>query len=962
MRVAPGRQPTTWPAYVIRLAVLTALYALTAHVGLHWATFQGAASPVFPAAGVALAGLLLGGTSLWPAILIGRMLAFWAQPAAYPIWVAVAISGGNALAAVAGAWVLTRHARLDLALSRLRDVLSLIGWGALGSSLVAASIGASAVALSAPAASFALAWTNWWVGNVSGVLLVTPLVLAWWCGGQVPRSARFWLHLGAAVAAATIVSGAVFMGGSPLLRTWLVFPTLIWAALAFGIRGAAVAMLPAAALSIYGTTMGSGPLAEDAGPELRFVLLQQFIVVASISSLVMAIVADERRGKEALQEREARLRLALAAGRSFAFEYDARTDAVVRTAESADILGLPANSATHGTGSAFFAMVHPDDREPFRRAFLSRSPAAAQQRLQYRVVRPDGRVVFLDESSTAWFDDAEGMVRVFGVAVDVTQRTVAEQNLERQERLLRTITDNADSALVLLDLEGTITRMNPAFTRITGYTETDAEGKTAHELVHHRYPDGRPFPIEECPIDRSYWNLKAASGIEETFVRKDGTLFPVVVSVAPLDQDGRPAGAVVEFRDVTLQKQVEREREVLLERERAARAEAERANILKDEFLATLSHELRTPLNAILGWTQILQSTPADAATSTRALGSISRNARLQAQLVDDLLDMSRVSLGKLVVNVQPTKLATVVEQAIAAVTPAAAAKGIAIQSHLLSLPDSRVAGDPDRLQQVFWNLLTNAVKFTPAGGTVRVRLESTSTHVSAIVEDTGQGIAADFLPFVFERFRQADGSTTRRHGGLGIGLSLVRQLVELHGGSVRAESAGLGEGARFTVMLPAARSVLAREAAPAPPPAREGSAPACGTLAGVRVVILDDEPDAREIAAMLLAECGADVECASDVGEALALVTRHRPNVVLADLGMPGRDGFDFVSALRALHPVDGGATPAVAVTALARPEDRERARTAGFDAHLPKPIDAAELVDIVARLSGRAGDPPAE
>jgi PAS domain S-box-containing protein len=961
MRVAPGRQPTTWPAYVLRLVVLTALYALTAHVGLHWATFQGAASPVFPAAGVGLAGLLLGGTSLWPAIFIGRMLAFWVQPAAHPIWVVVAISGGNALAAVVGAWVLTRHTRLDLALSRLRDVLSLIGWGALGSSLVAASIGASAVALSLPSSSFATAWTSWWIGNVSGVLLVTPLVLAWARGGPVPRSLRFWLHFGAAVAAATTVSAAVFMGGSPLLRTWLIFPALLWAALAFGIRGAAVAMLPTAALAVYGTTMGVGPLATDPEPDLRFVLLQQLIAVTSVSAFVLAIVADERRGKEALQEREARLRLALAAGRSFAFEYDARTDAVVRTAESADILGLSANSATHGTGSAFFAMVHPQEREPFRRAFLSRSPAAAQQRLQYRVVRPDGRVVFLDESSTAWFDDAGGLVRVFGVAVDVTQRTVAEQNLERQERLLRTITDNADSALVLLDLEGRVTRMNPAFTRITGYTETDAEGKTAHELVHHRYPDGRPFPIEECPIDRSYWNLKAASGIEETFVRKNGTLFPVVVSVAPLDQDGRPTGAVVEFRDVTLQKQVEREREVLLERERAARAEAERANLLKDEFLATLSHELRTPLNAILGWTQILQSTPADAQASQRALASISRNARLQAQLVGDLLDMSRISLGKLVVNVQPTNLATVVEQAIAAVTPAAAAKGIAIESHLSPL-GSGVAGDPDRLQQVFWNLLTNAVKFTPAGGTVRVRLESTSTHVSAIVEDTGQGITADFLPFVFERFRQADGSTTRRHGGLGIGLSLVRQLVELHGGSVRAESAGLGEGARFTVMLPAARSVLAREAAPAPLAAREGSRPACGTLAGVRVVILDDEPDAREIAAMLLADCGADVECASDVGEALALVTRHRPNVVLADLGMPGRDGFDFVSALRAWHPVDGGATPTVAVTALARPEDRERARAAGFDAHLPKPIDAAELVDIVARLSGRAGDPPAE
>jgi signal transduction histidine kinase/CheY-like chemotaxis protein len=395
------------------------------------------------------------------------------------------------------------------------------------------------------------------------------------------------------------------------------------------------------------------------------------------------------------------------------------------------------------------------------------------------------------------------------------------------------------------------------------------------------------------------------------------------------------------------------ERQALLTRERLARAEVERLSDLKDQFLATLSHELRTPLHAILGWVQLLHLKKDDASLQ-KGLQTIERNARLQAQLIDDLLDMSRIVAGK--VRLEPVRvdLPQVVEAAVEAARPAAFAKGIALE--LRASPGiETVWGDPSRLQQVMWNLLTNAIKFTPEGGRITVEVEMRPGQVLARVSDTGAGIAADFLPHVFDRFRQGDATTTRRHGGLGLGLSIVRQLVELHGGTVQAESAGAGRGATFTVVLPRPQGLQA------PAPARdEGPASAPGQLpavelpdlSGLDVLVVDDENDARQLLAQILQECHADVRMAGGAAEALEQARRKAPDVLVSDIGMPEVDGFELMRRIRASQDARLASVPAIALTAFTRAEDRRRALDAGYDRYLRKPVDAGELAATVAAL----------
>ena len=400
------------------------------------------------------------------------------------------------------------------------------------------------------------------------------------------------------------------------------------------------------------------------------------------------------------------------------------------------------------------------------------------------------------------------------------------------------------------------------------------------------------------------------------------------------------------------------ENQVLAEAERSARGEAERISRMKDEFLATLSHELRTPLNAILGWSQILLSGKANAEQSAQGLETIARNAKAQTRLIEDLLDMHRIISGKVRLDVQNTDLAAVVEAAVESVLPAAQAKDIRLRK-IIDPRGGPVSGDPNRLQQVVWNLLSNAIKFTPKGGKVDVLLERVNSHLEITVADSGDGIAPEFLPHVFDRFRQADSSTTRRYGGLGLGLSIVRQLVELHGGSVRAKSPGEGEGSVFMVALPLAplRHDSSREH-----PA-SGDAPLLPSLvvdlSGVRVLIIDDEPDARELIRNVLRESGAEVIAAAGAREALELVPLQRPDLIVSDIGMPDLDGYQFIRELRRLPVAAGGLTPAVALTAFARSEDRTRAIVAGYQMHIAKPIEPQELLAVVASIAGRIGDP---
>jgi len=386
------------------------------------------------------------------------------------------------------------------------------------------------------------------------------------------------------------------------------------------------------------------------------------------------------------------------------------------------------------------------------------------------------------------------------------------------------------------------------------------------------------------------------------------------------------------------------------DRERA-REVAEAANRAKDQFLSTLSHELRAPLNAIHGWATMLERGQLDAEQSRRALQIILRNVGAQVRLIEDLLDVSRLASGKLRLAVQPVDLRTVVEDALDGIRPAAEAKSIRLQSVLAS-PGGPVSGDPDRLQQVAWNLLSNAVKFTPKGGRVQIQMQRVNSHVEIVVTDTGQGIPPEFLPHVFDRFWQANNSSSRAHGGLGLGLALVRSLVELHGGTVLAESPGEGLGATFVVKLPL---MLARPGGPEALPARPGAAAPAVSLAGVRILVVDDDPTAVELNQAILVQAAGEVRGCTTGAEALQILRRWLPDVLVSDIEMPGLDGYSLVREVRALDPDQGGKTPAVALSAYSRPEDRVRSLMAGFNFHVSKPVEPSELITIVASLAGR-------
>ena len=384
----------------------------------------------------------------------------------------------------------------------------------------------------------------------------------------------------------------------------------------------------------------------------------------------------------------------------------------------------------------------------------------------------------------------------------------------------------------------------------------------------------------------------------------------------------------------------------------AANRATEAATRAKDEFLMTLSHELRNPLNAVSGWARLLEAGKLGEEQSRRAIAIILRNVEVQVRLVDDLLDMSSVVSGRMRLAIQPVNVADVIGEALDAVRPGADAKGIQLQS-VLDSPGAQVSGDPGRLQQVVWNLLYNAVKFTPKQGRVLVKLQHVMSHVEIVVNDTGQGISAELLPYIFDRLRQGDSTRSRAHGGLGIGLALVRHIAELHGGSVFAESPGPGLGATFVVKLPLMVAGV-REHAVAQ---AKGGPPESPSLVGIRILVVDDDPAAVELVQEVLAQAGGEVRGTVTAEEALRMLEQWRPDVLVSDIEMPGEDGYTLIRKIRALSPERGGKTPAVALTAFGRPEDRIRSLMAGFNIHVSKPVDPDELTAIVASLAGRAG-----
>jgi signal transduction histidine kinase/ActR/RegA family two-component response regulator len=438
---------------------------------------------------------------------------------------------------------------------------------------------------------------------------------------------------------------------------------------------------------------------------------------------------------------------------------------------------------------------------------------------------------------------------------------------------------------------------------------------------------------------------------------KDGRKVDISLTVSPIkDDQGRIIGASKVARDVTERRRADEERARLTALEQAARRSAEDANRLKDDFLATVSHELRNPLNSIVGWAGLLRSGKLDEKTSVRAVEMIMRAARAQDQIISDLLDVSRIISGRLRLDVRPLQLIELLQSAVETLRPAAEAKQIRLEA-LLDPAASPMAGDADRLRQVFWNLLSNAVKFTPKGGRVQILSQRINSHIEIVVSDTGIGIEAQLLPYVFDRFRQGDSGTNRQSSGLGLGLAIVRNLVELHGGTARAESKGSGQGASFTVRLPILIEV--NFAAGDEPVYQEVTATIASedgaSLKNLKVLVVDDEASAREVASMILVQAQADVRTAGSANAALEVMDEWRPDVLVADIGMPDVDGYGLIRLVRSRSPQKGGDVPAAALTGYARTQDRLRVLAAGFQMHIPKPIQPTELVTVVASLGQR-------
>jgi PAS domain S-box-containing protein len=537
---------------------------------------------------------------------------------------------------------------------------------------------------------------------------------------------------------------------------------------------------------------------------------------------------------------------------------------------------------------------------------------------------------------------------------DITQRRQAERLLQGSETRYRRLFEAAHDGILILDAATSqITDVNPFMLELLGYPRAHFIGKELWEIGIFHDKEANLQAIRDL-------HRKGSVRFEDLPLQdRNGYLHPVEI-VANIYQENSAPVIQCNIRDIADRVRFEREREALMANEQAARMEAEAANRSKDLFLATLSHEVRTPLNAILGWATILRGADCDSADLREGMEVIERSCKAQAQLIEDVLDISRIVSGQMHLEIRPCELTDVIHAAIDIVRPAADGKGV---QFALSIDPAatRAACDVTRMRQVVWNLLANAVKFSASGNTVRISLSRESPSLTQIqVRDEGQGIAADFLPYVFDRFRQADGSTRRKFGGLGLGLSIVKHIVEMHGGTVRAASDGEGRGATFTISLP----VRAVDAPAAPGEQRKSPAERAVPdltalrLDGLRVLIVDNEADARRLLVKVLGEAGAIATAAGTVVEALEAVERTHPQVLLSDIAMPDQDGYDLIRLVRSAgHSAKD--LPAVALTAFAHNDDRLRVLFAGFQVHVPKPIDPHELIVVIASLAGRTGSP---
>jgi PAS domain S-box-containing protein len=650
-----------------------------------------------------------------------------------------------------------------------------------------------------------------------------------------------------------------------------------------------------------------------------------------------ALVEAERLARIGAESAEHRLRVALEAGRMGTWQW---------TIATGDLKWSPGLEAIHGyapgtfpgTFEAFRQEIHPDDRDRTLTAITDAVQQRRDHHIEYRIVRGDGTARWVEGRGQLFLNDRGEPDRMVGVCADVTERKQSEERF-------RLAIEAAPTAMIVVDRHGTITYANALSEPLFGYTPDEIVGESIERLVPDRFRGHHAEYRKGFAADATRRSMGA--GRDLYALRKDGSEVPVEIGLSPFETDDG-AFAVAAVTDISARKQMEAD---LLDRGR----DAEHANRLKDQFLAMVSHELRTPLNAVLGWADILQRGEIDRTKRARAVNAIYTNARRQVQLIDELLDVSRIISGKLRLERAAIDLAETVRTAVEVVQPSADRKRI----DLALEPDPSLRtfyADPGRLQQIVVNLLSNAIKFTPDGGGVHMRVRRVDSMVEISVTDTGQGIPADFLPLVFEPFRQADGSLTRRHGGLGLGLSIVKHLVEAHGGTVSEGSAGENKGSTFIVRLPTVAVMadekdadIATSASELPVPPQ----PVPGCLEAISVLVVDDDADGRELVAAALEHYGAGVMTAASAAEALDLLQTQRVNVLLADIAMPDEDGYSLIRRLRALPSPQRAAIPAAALTSFAREEDRQHAIQAGFQLHLAKPIDSRSLVQAVVNLA---------
>jgi PAS domain S-box-containing protein len=637
------------------------------------------------------------------------------------------------------------------------------------------------------------------------------------------------------------------------------------------------------------------------------------------------------------------------------------------------------------------ADLHPDDRGPLRAALEKAFADRAPFEIEYRLRRADGQYRWILDRGTPRFAPDGTFTGLIGTGIDVHDRRF----IERRDRFLAQ-TANAMGATP--DIEEAFQKVarlavpllaDVCLIHLKGAAD-EGHLRFAHRDESHekmlcdlaaRYPAAAAVPcfptvlrtgeaLLLTDVTRSVLELTAQ---DEAHLELMTALDWKSALCVPLRARGRLLGALglatigdrprlgpsdqPFVQELAQYLAAALDNAYLLREAQESYEQAKESGRLKDEFLATLSHELRTPLNAIVGWSRLLLDGQLGPDDAKRAVETINRNAAAQNQLIADMLDVSRIVSGKLRLDLRSVDPGAVIRAAVDTVLPAAQGKGISLQT-VMDPGAGPITGDPDRLQQVVWNLLSNAIKFTPRGGRVLVRLEQPNSHIAITVEDNGPGVDTDFLPYVFDRFRQADASSTRRHGGLGLGLAIVRHLVELHGGTVHVENRAGGNGAVFTLKLPrravAANAAATLERHPADDP---GADDVAISLAGVTVLAIDDQQDALDLVSAVLARRGAHVFTAQSAADGFEVLTRERPDVVLADVEMPGESGLAFIRRVRGLDPVEGGAVPAAALTAYASSADRTHALLAGFDMHVPKPVQPVELAAVVARLAGRRG-----